>query len=90
MEVDEQGAKEIACRSRGTPRIANRLLKRIRDYGEIQGQKCIDKALADYSLKELGVNEQGLNLMDQEILRLMEGELFRRPCGYRDSIRHFK
>ena len=81
MQVDEQGAGEIACRSRGTPRIANRLLKRIRDYGEIQGKKCIDKELANYSLKELGVNEQGLNPMDREILRLMEENFSGGPVG---------
>ena len=82
MQINEEGASEIACRSRGTPRIANRLLKRIRDYSEVKGQKLIDKEMACYGLNELGVNEQGLNLMDQEILRLMKENFLRWPCGY--------
>lgn len=81
IEIDEEGAREIARRSRGTPRIANRLLKRIRDYSEVKKQKLIDKELACYSLNELGVNEEGLNLVDREILRLMKENFSGGPVG---------
>lgn len=81
IEIDEEGSHEIARRSRGTPRIANRLLKRIRDYSEVKGQKLIDKKLACYSLNELGVNEEGLNLVDREILRLMKENFSGGPVG---------
>ena len=81
MKIDSEGAREIALRSRGTPRIANRLLKRIRDYGEVQGRDLIDKTLANYSLNELGVDEQGLNSVDREILRLIKENFFGGPVG---------
>ena len=80
-ETDKPAAEEIARRSRGTPRIANRLLKRIRDYGEVKGQKRIDKELACYGLKELGVSEQGLTAFDREILRLIHETFSGGPVG---------
>lgn len=68
IDIDEEGADEIAGRSRGTPRIANRLLKRIRDFAQVKGGGKISKAIASESLKALHVDEIGLDLMDREVL----------------------
>ena len=68
IEIDEGGASEIARRSRGTPRIANRLLRRVRDFAQIKGEGNIDTAMADYALGMLEVDEKGLNEMDRRIL----------------------
>lgn len=69
IAVDEQGAGEIAQRSRGTPRIANRLLRRVRDFAQVLHQGSIDRAVARDSLRRLGVDERGLDAMDRKILR---------------------
>lgn len=66
--VEEDGAKEIALRSRGTPRIANRLLKRVRDYCEIKGNGVINKEIAVKALNILGVDAQGLDELDRDII----------------------
>lgn len=68
VKVEEDGAKEIALRSRGTPRIANRLLKRVRDYCEIKGDGVITKEIAVKALNILGVDEQGLDELDRDII----------------------
>lgn len=68
VEIDDNGAGEIAARSRGTPRIANRLLRRTRDYAQVKGDGKIDKAMADNSLQMLEVDERGLDDMDKRIL----------------------
>jgi Holliday junction DNA helicase RuvB len=68
VEINKGGAEEIAKRSRGTPRIANRLLKRTRDFAQVKGKKIIDKEIADYSLRALEVDEHGLDDMDKRIL----------------------
>jgi Holliday junction DNA helicase RuvB len=62
------GAHEIAQRSRGTPRIANRLLRRVRDYAEVKGTGEIDKAVADAALAMLEVDRMGLDVMDRKLL----------------------
>ncbi len=73
VEIDEEGAFEIARRSRGTPRIANRLLRRARDFAEVDGDGRISRALADHALNALDVDEAGLDEMDARILlSLME------------------
>jgi Holliday junction DNA helicase RuvB len=73
VEIEEDGAHEIARRSRGTPRIANRLLRRARDFAEVEGDGRITRALADYALNALDVDEAGLDEMDSRILlSLME------------------
>lgn len=73
VEVDETGAHEIARRSRGTPRIANRLLRRARDFAEVDGDGVITRELADHALNALEVDEAGLDDMDTRILlSLME------------------
>lgn len=81
VQINDSGTREIARRSRGTPRIANRLLRRIRDYSEVKGQKLIDGELAGFALKELGINEQGLNPLDQEILRIIMENFSGGPVG---------
>ncbi len=68
IEIDHRGAFEIAKRSRGTPRIANRLLRRVRDYAEVKGFKEISQEVADEALCMLEVDHQGLDRMDREIL----------------------
>ena len=65
VPIDEEGTFEIAKRSRGTPRIANRLLKRVRDFAEIRGQGKIDRRIADEALKLEGVDEIGLTGLDR-------------------------
>jgi Holliday junction DNA helicase RuvB len=67
-QVDEKGTEEIAKRSRGTPRISNRLLKRVRDFAEIRGQGKIDKTIADAALRLEGVDEIGLTSLDRRFL----------------------
>ncbi|PPK85978.1 Holliday junction DNA helicase subunit RuvB [Neolewinella xylanilytica] len=68
VPITEEGAEEIARRSRGTPRIANALLRRIRDFAQVKGNGTIDKAIADFGLAALNVDEGGLDEMDNKIL----------------------
>lgn len=70
-EIIEEGALEIARRSRGTPRIANRLLKRVRDFAQVQGDGKIDRPIADQALTLLQVDQAGLDHVDQKLLRTM-------------------
>ena len=72
--IAEDGALEIAKRSRGTPRIANRLLRRVRDYAEVKGDGTITKAMADAALKMLDVDPVGFDVMDR---KLLEAVLFK-------------
>lgn len=66
--IDAGGAEEIARRARGTPRIANRLLKRTRDFAQVKKKSTIDREIADYALRALEVDEHGLDEMDKRIL----------------------
>jgi Holliday junction DNA helicase RuvB len=68
VPIDGDGAMEIARRSRGTPRIANRLLRRVRDYVQVKAEGCIDVRLADRALKMLDVDAIGLDVMDRKVL----------------------
>ena len=68
IEIDEDGAYEIASRSRGTPRIANRLLKRVRDFAQIKGDGCINLEIAQYALGMLEIDELGLDNVDRKML----------------------
>ena len=70
-DIVEEGAIEIARRSRGTPRIANRLLKRVRDYAQVQADGLIDRTVADQALALLAVDHAGLDYIDQELIRTM-------------------
>ncbi|MES2128916.1 MAG: Holliday junction branch migration DNA helicase RuvB, partial [Pseudomonadota bacterium] len=72
--IDEDGAREVALRARGTPRIANRLLRRVRDYAEVKGNGDITKAMADAALKMLDVDAVGFDVMDR---KLLEAVLFK-------------
>ncbi|MBO6011685.1 MAG: Holliday junction branch migration DNA helicase RuvB [Oscillospiraceae bacterium] len=66
--IEDQGAEEIAKRSRGTPRIANRLLKRVRDFAEVKADGVITRALADQALTQLEIDELGLDSVDRRLL----------------------
>jgi len=81
IEIEKNGAEEIANRSRGTPRIANRLLRRVRDYAEVKGSGIIDKAIADKALKMLDVDEVGLDSMDINLLRAIVDKFSGGPVG---------
>jgi Holliday junction DNA helicase RuvB len=73
VNIDEQGAQEIACRARGTPRIANRLLRRVRDYAEVKSDGSITKETADAALNMLNVDQSGFDhLVRRLLLTLME------------------
>jgi Holliday junction DNA helicase RuvB len=69
VEIDADGARAIAARSRGTPRVANRLLKRVRDYVEVRGNGVITGGAAVAALDQLEVDHEGLDRLDREILR---------------------
>lgn len=69
VDLDRQAAGEIARRARGTPRIANRLLRRVRDYAQVQKVQSIDRAAAAKSLDELRIDENGLDDMDRKVLK---------------------
>ena len=68
LDIEKNGANEIACRSRGTPRIANRLLRRVRDYAEVKGSGILNKEMADQALNMLKVDECGFDHMDRRLL----------------------
>ena len=81
VQISEEGAKEIARRSRGTPRIANRLLRRTRDFAEVEGDGTIDLSVADRSLNALNVDRSGLDEMDARILRALIDKYQGGPTG---------
>ena len=81
MDLNNEGAEEIACRSRGTPRMVNHLLKRIRDYAQVEGSSLIDGKLARYALDQLGVNQFGLTQVDMEILYIIHKNFSGGPVG---------
>ncbi len=68
IDITEQGAYEVASRSRGTPRIANRLLKRVRDFAMVKGKSMIDNEIAQYALDKLEIDELGLDSTDKRML----------------------
>ncbi|HZD51282.1 MAG TPA: Holliday junction branch migration DNA helicase RuvB [Silvibacterium sp.] len=68
VPIDTAGASEIAMRSRGTPRIANRLLRRVRDYAQVRGSGVIDRATAEHALKMLEVDAHGFDELDRRLL----------------------
>ncbi len=81
LEIDPEGAQEIARRSRGTPRIANRLLKRVRDYAQVHGDGKITRETADAGLTLLDIDQMGLDRMDREILRTIVEKYDGGPVG---------
>jgi Holliday junction DNA helicase RuvB len=80
-EIDEKGAVEIANRSRGTPRIANALLRRVRDFAQIKGNGKIDLEISRYALSALNVDEHGLDEMDNKILSTIIEKFSGGPVG---------
>jgi len=81
IKMENQGADEISKRSRGTPRVANRLLKRVRDYAEVKGKGDITGDLARYALDQLEVDQLGLDQMDRKILSLIHEKFAGGPVG---------
>lgn len=85
VETSHDGAIEVARRSRGTPRIANRLLRRVRDYAEMKGNGVVDMAMADAALNMLNVDHHGLDHMDRRLLLAMIDKFDGGPVGI-DSL----
>ncbi|MGO2579489.1 MAG: Holliday junction branch migration DNA helicase RuvB [Halomonas sp.] len=85
VETSHEGAIEVARRSRGTPRIANRLLRRVRDYAEMKGNGVVDVAIADAALNMLNVDHHGLDHMDRRLLLAMIDKFDGGPVGI-DSL----
>ncbi len=85
VECDIEGAQEIAVRARGTPRIANRLLRRVRDYAEVEGQGVITREIADQALNMLKVDVNGFDQMDRRLLLAMIEKYEGGPVGI-DSL----
>jgi Holliday junction DNA helicase RuvB len=81
IEIDDAGAWAIASRSRGTPRVANRLLKRVRDYAEVRGGGAVSERVALEALELLEVDHEGLDRLDREILRAICEKFSGGPVG---------
>jgi Holliday junction DNA helicase RuvB len=81
VQIDDGGAEEIACRSRGTPRVANRLLRRIRDFAQVKSGGNITRAVAQEALKLLDVDQFGLDDMDTRILKAIIEKFEGGPVG---------
>ena len=81
VSVSEDGAREIAKRSRGTPRIAGRLLRRVRDFAAVAGTATIDRAAADRALRSLDVDDRGLDALDHRYLACIAGNFGGGPVG---------
>ena len=81
VSVSEDGAREIAKRSRGTPRIAGRLLRRVRDFAAVAGTATIDRAAADRALRSLDVDDRGLDALDHRYLTCIAGNFGGGPVG---------
>ena len=81
VEIDEKGALELAKRSRGTPRLANRLLKRVRDFAQVRYDGCITHAVANYALDLLDVDRYGLDTVDRNVLLTLIEKFQGGPVG---------
>jgi len=81
IPIDEEGGREIARRSRGTPRVAIRLLRRVRDFAQVDGDGRIDRKIADYALMQMEVDREGLDVMDRKILRVILEKFHGGPVG---------
>jgi Holliday junction DNA helicase RuvB len=84
-KITDEGAREIARRSRGTPRVANRLLRRVRDYAEVRGTGVVSQDVADAALAMLEVDRLGLDLMDRKLLLAVIEKFSGGPVGI-DSL----
>ena len=81
MDLNEQGAAEVAARSRGTPRIANRLLRRVRDFAEVKASGTIDQTISAAALDMLDVDQQGFDYMDRKLLMAIIDKFDGGPVG---------
>ena len=81
VSLEDAGAREIACRSRGTPRVANRLLRRVRDYAEVKSDGRVTKPIAEAALKMLDVDALGLDVMDRKLLLAVIEKFSGGPVG---------
>ena len=81
MSLDDDGAREIAMRSRGTPRIANRLLRRVRDYAEVKADGKVSAQVADAALNMLNVDNRGFDHLDRRLLLAMIEKFDGGPVG---------
>jgi holliday junction DNA helicase RuvB len=81
VTIDDQGALEIAKRSRGTPRIANRLLRRVRDYADVKAKGSVNRGVADAALSMLDVDASGLDVMDRKLLSAILDKFSGGPVG---------
>jgi Holliday junction DNA helicase RuvB len=81
VQIDNSGAREVASRSRGTPRISNRLLRRVRDYAEVKANGHVTKDVADAALKMLEVDPAGLDVMDRKLLQAVIDKFGGGPVG---------
>jgi len=81
IQMGDSGALAIARRSRGTPRIANRLLRRVRDFAEVEGDGNIDQEIADYALERMQVDPEGLDTMDRAFLSTLVEKFSGGPVG---------
>ncbi len=81
VEISPEGATELARRSRGTPRVANRILRRVRDFAQVLGDGVITQELAHMALERLEVDERGLDDMDRRILQTLIGKFDGGPVG---------
>ena len=81
LEIDEEGAIEIARRSRGTPRIANRLLRRVRDFAEVKHSGAVTKVVAELALDMLDVDAEGFDYMDRKLLLAIIDKFMGGPVG---------
>lgn len=81
IEIEEDGAEELALRSRGTPRIANRLLKRVRDFATVMGNGKIDKEIAKHALEKLEIDDNGLDSNDRKLLEVLIKSFNGGPAG---------
>lgn len=81
VDIDEKAATEIASRSRGTPRIANALLRRVRDFAQVKGNGTIDTSITKYALDALNIDKRGLDQMDNKILTTIINKFRGGPVG---------
>jgi Holliday junction DNA helicase RuvB len=81
LDIDTAGAREIACRARGTPRIANRLLRRVRDFAAVEGDGSINRIVADGALERLMVDQRGLDSLDRKYLNVVIDRFEGGPVG---------
>ena len=86
IDIDDEGASEIARRSRGTPRIANRLLKRVRDFAQLSQDGVISKELADHALNKMEIDDHGLDAIDKRMLLTVINQYGGGPVGLAATI----